>query len=79
MLSAIDRDQLRVTSGEDSLRTYNFNRNAIDHRFCERCGAQPFSEGTGPNGTAMAMINLRCVPGADLAAIKTIEYDGASL
>jgi hypothetical protein len=79
VLAAIDRDQLKVSSGEDSLRSYKFNKHAIDHRFCDKCGSQLFSEGTGPNGTAMAMINLRCVPEANLSAVKTIPYDGASL
>jgi hypothetical protein len=79
VLAAIERDQLKVTAGEESLRTYHFNRNVIDHRFCQKCGTQPFSEGAGPDGKRMAMVNLRCAPEADLEAIKTVEYDGASV
>ena len=78
VLSAVNRDQLKVTKGEDSLRTYEFNKRAIAHRFCANCGTQPFSEGKGANA-GMAMVNLRCVPGADLGGVEKIEYDGASL
>lgn len=79
ILAAVNRDQFKVTAGEDSLRTYRFNRKVIDHRFCETCGAQPFSEGTGRDGSAMAMINLRCAPDANLDEIEKIPFDGASL
>jgi len=79
LLSAIGRDQLRITAGEDALRTYRFNRRVIDHRFCAECGTQPFSEGAGPDGSRMAMVNLRCAPAADLESVRKIEYDGASV
>ena len=79
LLTALKRDQLRVTAGEDSLRTYQFNRRVIDHRFCAECGTQPFAEGKGPDGSPMAMVNLRCAPQADLEGIKRMPYDGASL
>jgi hypothetical protein len=78
VLAAVNRDQLSIIEGEESLRTYKFNRHVIDHRFCERCGAQPFSEGTGQDGSAMAMINLRCAAQADLESIHKIPFDGAS-
>ena len=78
VLTAIKRDQLKVTSGEESLRTYQFNRHVIDHRFCEKCGTQPFAQGLGPDGSSMAMINLRCAPDTDLGALKLIPFDGAS-
>ena len=78
VLTAIGRDQLSVRSGEESLRTYQFHKRVIEHRFCENCGVQPFAQGAGPDGSAMAMINLRCAPEADLGAIRMIQYDGAS-
>jgi hypothetical protein len=79
LLTAIGREQLTVQAGEDRLRTYQFNRRVIDHRFCADCGTQTFAEGKGPDGTAMAMVNLRCAPQADLTEIKAIPYDGASV
>ena len=79
VLTAVARDQLAVTSGEEALRTYKFNKEAISHRFCSICGAQPFSEGVGADGSAMAMVNLRCAPEADIDTIEKIHFDGASL
>ena len=79
LLTAVPRDALTVTGGEDRLQSYKFNRHAIDHRFCGTCGSQPFAEGKGPDGTAMAMVNLRCVPEADLDSIERMPFDGTSV
>ena len=79
LLAAVPRDRLKVTVGEGQLQTYKFNRHVISHRFCPDCGTQPFAEGKGPDGSAMAMVNMRCVPSADLGAIEKIPFDGASL
>ena len=78
VLAAVPGSAVKVTSGEGQLKTYRFNRHVIDHRFCQECGAQPFSQGKGPDGSPMAMINLRCVPEVDVEAIEKIPYDGAS-
>jgi hypothetical protein len=32
----------------------------------------------GPDGKPMRAVNLRCVPGVDLDALKLQKYDGAS-
>lgn len=79
VLAAVPGESVRVAAGDDALRTYQFNRHVIDHRFCSRCGTQPLSQGKGPDGSAMAMINLRCVPEVDLDAIEKMPFDGASL
>ena len=79
LLTAVPRDALTVTGGEDRLQTYRFNREVIAHRFCPTCGSQPFAEGKGPDGTAMAMVNLRCVPDVDLDSIGRIKFGGASV
>ena len=79
VLAAVPGASVTVTSGEDSLKTYQFNKHVIDHRFCSNCGTQPFAQGKGKDGTPMAMINLRCVPEIDLDAIEKIPVDGASV
>jgi hypothetical protein len=79
VLAAVPRGALTVTGGEDKLGTYRFNRNVIAHRFCSACGSQPFSEGKGRDGSPMAMVNLRCVPEADIESMERIKFDGASL
>ena len=79
VLGAVPGSAVSVERGEDKLRTYQFNRHVIDHRFCTDCGVQPFAQGKGPDGSPMAMINLRCVPKADLESIEIVQFDGASL
>lgn len=79
VLAAVPGDAVTVSQGEDVLQTYRFNREVIAHRFCGTCGTQPFAQGKGPDGTPMAMINLRCVLGVDLEALEIMEFDGASL
>ena len=79
VLGAVPGEALTIDRGEDQLRTYHFNRASIDHRFCSNCGVQPFSQGKGPDGSPMAMVNLRCVAGVDVDSLEIIEFDGASL
>jgi hypothetical protein len=79
VLAAVPGDAVTVARGEDQLRTYRFNRDVIDHRFCGTCGVQPFSQGKGRDGQAMAMINLRCVPGVDIGSLEITHFDGASV
>jgi hypothetical protein len=79
VLATVPGSSVDVRSGEDSLKTYRFNTHRIEHRFCSGCGTQPFSQGTGRDGSPTAMINLRCVAGMDLEAIAKIPFDGASL
>ena len=72
----VPRTALRVTAGEDALATYTFNKHVVRHRFCPTCGIHSFGEGVGPDGAAMAAINLRCIEGIDLEAVPVTHYDG---
>ena len=47
--------------------------------FCPECGTQPFAYGVDPkSGNAMAAINVRCLEGVDVAALKRVPFDGRS-
>lgn len=70
LLRFTPRESFVVTAGEDRLSTYRVNRHVIEHLFCGTRGCQPFGLGTGPDGKAMAAINLRCVDGLDLASVR---------
>ena len=78
LLAFVPIDRFRLTGGADKLESYRFNKHHIDHQFCTTCGCKSFSVGTGPDGSKMAAVNLRCVPGADLEAIIIHKVDGAS-
>ncbi len=75
----IPRQDMRLLTPEDAASTYLFNKHLIKHRFCPTCGISPYSEGTAPNGDAMAAINIRCIEGIDLNAIPVTHYDGRSI
>lgn len=66
------------TAAKD-LGTYHFNKNVIAHHFCPKCGVGPFSIGLDPESKEkMVAVNVRCLPGVNLAQIKIAPYDGAS-
>lgn len=78
LLAFVPRGNMQLATPRENLSTYQFNKRVIAHHFCANCGVAPFSEATMPNGEEMAAINLRCVPGVDLAALTVTQYDGAS-
>lgn len=77
ILAFTPRDQFALRQGEGATRSYKFNTNAIDHQFCATCGVQPFAFARGPDGVEMAAINVRCLDGVDLDALKPHAVDGA--
>lgn len=78
LLTFVPAEQFRLTKGGDRLTEYRFNTRKIAHRFCSICGCQPFAEGVGKDGAETRMINLRCVPEADLEKLTINKWDGAS-
>jgi len=78
LLTFVPADQFTLIQGEDALQAYKFNTHRIDHRFCRKCGTQPFAYGANPDGTPVRAINLRCVPAIDLELLQLQHYDGAS-
>lgn len=79
LLMFVGRDKLRLTTPDDALSTYTFNKHVIKHRFCANCGIHPFGEGTDPKGNAIAAVNIRCLDGVDLDAIPVQHYDGRAI
>lgn len=76
LLWFVPRDSFAITSGEDNLTTYTFNKHAIQHQFCSTCGCHAFGLGSMPDGTKMAAINVRCVDDIDLAAVERVSVNG---
>lgn len=79
MLAFTTPDKFQLKTPEADVSTYLFNRNAIRHNFCARCGIATHGGGTGPDGKAMVAINLRCVPDIDIDTLKLDKFDGAKL
>ena len=77
LLWFMPRAQLQALDSKPSA-TYRFHTHKIAHHFCPTCGIHTWGEGTAPDGTLMAAINLRCVEDLDLAAVPVKHFDGRS-
>ncbi|WP_199097946.1 GFA family protein [Dyella sp. ASV21] len=74
------RTQFQLSTPEENVASYRFNRHAIDHRFCPRCGCEPFAFATSPHsGEAMVAVNVRCLENVELDAIERKPFDGRHL
>ncbi len=78
LLWFVPREHLHLLTPDENASTYTFNKHVIRHRFCPVCGMHPYGEGTGPDGRAMAAINIRCLEDIDLAAVPVTHFDGRS-
>lgn len=76
LLWFVPRDKMRLTTPEDGLATYLFNKHVIQHKFCTVCGIHPFAEGVDPKGNPMAAINVRCLEGIALETVPVQHFDG---
>ena len=79
LLWFVSADALHLDGEVNVTGTYTFNTHRLQHHFCTKCGIAPYSEGQGPDGTAMAAINVRCLEGVDLDSLDIVKYDGAHL
>lgn len=72
----VPRDAIKLLTPPENMSTYTFNKHVIQHRFCPKCGIHPFGEAPSPTGEQMAAINVRCLEGVDISALKVKHYDG---
>lgn len=70
--------QVRFTTPESNLSTYQFGAHKVRHHFCSQCGCAPLGVALY-QGVEMASINARCLEGVDLSKIKISHYDGRSI
>ena len=76
LLHFVGASAFTLKTPRENLGTYRFNKHAIDHHFCPDCGISPFSEGAGPEGEKMVVINMRCVEGVDPRALDVQFFNG---
>ena len=74
----VEPAQFKLISGADELIDYQFNTHTIHHLFCRACGVGSFSRGQGADGSEGLGINVRCLDGIDLDALKLTPFDGRS-
>jgi hypothetical protein len=69
-------ESFALRAGNDDLADYQFNKKVIHHLFCRECGVGSFSRGKKPDGSEMIAINVRCLDGVDVTALKPQPFDG---
>lgn len=78
MLNFVPATAFSLKSGEDVLSDYQFNKHAIHHLFCSRCGIKSFARGKNKDGSDMVAVNVRCFDDVDARLVKTTFFDGKS-
>ena len=78
VLTFVPESAFKLTSGEDNLTDYQFNKKIIHHVFCKTCGVRSFSRGKAPDGTPTVAINVRCLDDVDVSTLSPMPYDGKS-
>lgn len=79
LLWATPRQSLTLLTPDENAGAYLFNNHKIAHRFCRRCGMQPYAEDAGDGEERSAYVNLRCVDDFDPATVEIIPFDGRSM
>jgi len=79
LLAMVPATAVTIIKGEDSLTTYRFNKEVIDHQFCTTCGIGVFGRGKGPDGSESFAINVRTIDDVDLNTLTRMAYDGKSV
>lgn len=72
------RDNFHLTSGEEVLTEYLFNKQAIQHLFCKTCGVESFAYGSMPDGSPTVAINANCLDGIEPRELDSKHVDGRS-
>ena len=78
LLSFTTPDKFKLLSGGEGLVDYQFNKHVIHHLFCPKCGVQSFARGKKSDGQEHIAINVRCLDGVDVTALKITPFDGRS-
>jgi hypothetical protein len=78
LLAFAPASEFKLLSGEDALTDFQFNKHVIHHLFCKKCGIESFARGSGPDGSEMAAINVRCLDDVDVGSLKIMQFDGRS-
>jgi hypothetical protein len=76
LLWFVPRQTMTLLTSSERMSTYMFNKHVIKHRFCPSCGIHPFGEGLSRSGQEMAAINVRCLEGVELSALKVRHFNG---
>lgn len=70
----VDKTDFTLLSGDQQLRSYQFNTGTAKHLFCENCGIKSFYvPRSHPEGYS---INARCLDAATISKLTVRQFDG---
>ena len=78
VLAMTPREKFVLQAGGDNLTEYLFNKKIIRHQFCKTCGVESFAYGE-QDGQPMVAVNLNCLAGVKVRALKTTQLYRASV
>ena len=78
VLQPVPSERFTLSIGADTLTSYRFNTERINHTFCSVCGVEAFANGTDRDGNPLYMVNVNCLDGAQYDAETVTNVDGAS-
>lgn len=78
LLWFLTREALRLSTPDEDMSTYQFNKHAIAHHFCQVCGVAPFAEGE-QDGYPVAAVDVRCLSGIEPTELNIQHVDERSL
>ena len=80
IIAFVPASKLTQVQGEERMTDYQFGKKRIHHSFCSVCGVRPFGRSQRDDGSAWAMVNVRCLDGIDSHALKiSRQFDGRNL
>jgi len=73
-----ERQEVTFHSGHDHLRTYQFGKKMVSHKFCPTCGSSLLIDlnGRAPFGVDPLSVNVRMFQDVDLQELKLNYVDG---
>ena len=72
----VPKDDVRLVGDAMDVATYTFNTGVARHHFCKVCGCAPYY--IPRSDPDKVDVNVRCIEGVDLGALKLETFDGAN-
>lgn len=79
LLTFTTAEHMVITSGEEFLTEYRFNKEKIAHLFCKVCGSEVFGRGNDAQGQPTYAVNVRTLDDINLEALNKTPFDGKSI
>ena len=79
LLAFVPAGEFTLLAGDGELADYQFGKKRIHHCFCRQCGVRSFARGAMPDGRELRAVNVRCLEGVDVDALRVTPFDGKSL